>query len=265
MATRTTARSLQRGAAEGPRAADAPITLGRCRDCQEVVAGIRDGQSCPECRELERIEDEALEPGGYLDFTPTVRVREAPGCPGILVAHLAAAPKPFVYVGRPMKGMAGSPLGNPFRSETTDDAIGAFRRHLNAAIQAVRGGQGTHVQRGIVAELLRIYAIYRERGRLTLACWCSPDPCHADVIAAAIVWLCQQEPVPVAGGLLARWEKASAAEGLPWVTRDAQGRVVRISATPAQAQTPRARDLFPHARTAPTPGRDGGFPAKVRS
>lgn len=183
-----------------------------------------------------------------LDFTPQRRVRPAPGAPGILVAHLGSAPKPYVYVGRAMKGIPASPLGNPFRPSQVDDAIGAFRQWLRDAYRADRDGRATHEQYLAAEELRRLADIYREEGRLTLACWCAtgpnPDdgPCHADVIAAAIIGLVATTPitveVPSLGACCARWEPTE--DGLPWeVTKD--GRVVRYAATLRHARAPLAR------------------------
>lgn len=185
-----------------------------------------------------------------IDFQKPVRVRPAPGCPGILVAHLSAAPKPYVYVGRAMKGISASPLGNPY---TGNGAIERFYEWLRDAYKADRAGRATLAQSEAARELRRLAEQYRETGHLTLACWCAPDPCHSDVIASAVIGMVQAEPVtveiPGLGGCCARWQPTD--DGLPWeVTRD--GRVVRFSATLAYAREPLARrvaSLGPGAST----------------
>jgi hypothetical protein len=185
-----------------------------------------------------------------LDFTPTRRVRPAPaGCPGILVAHLAAAPKPYVYVGRAMPGIPASPLGNPFRPAPGVDAIESFRQWLREAWAEVakKGDHARQAQWEAVKELKRLAAEYRETGRLTLACWCAPDDCHADVIADAVAGMVARETtadpplldVPGLGECLAFFDRA-AADGLPWVVYHG-GRVVRVCASLALAREPLAR------------------------
>lgn len=166
------------------------------------------------------------------------RVRPAPGCPGILVAHLSAAPRPYAYVGRAMPGIPASPLGNPY---TGDGAIEQFRAWLRAAYRAECHGRADQAQYAAVTELRRLVETFRADGRLTLACWCSPAPCHADVIAEAVVGIVAAEPVtveiPGVGACCARWERSD--DGLPWeVTRG--GRVVRYAATLAYASAPLA-------------------------
>jgi len=72
-----------------------------------------------------------------------------------------------VYVGRanPQRGLEESAFGNPFRigqDGTRADVIEKYRRHVL----------------GQPALLDRLHEL---RGR-RLACWCSPEPCHADVL-----------------------------------------------------------------------------------
>jgi hypothetical protein len=180
-----------------------------------------------------------------IDFEKQTRVRPAAGAPGILVAHLSAAPKPYVYVGRVMPGIPASPLGNPYKG---DGAIERFRGWLRDAYKADRAGTASQEQHAAAAELQRLAELFREEGRLTLACWCAtgpnPDdgPCHADVIAAAVVGIVSTTPVtveiPGLGSCCARWELTE--DGLPWeVTKD--GRVVRYAASLAYARAPLSR------------------------
>lgn len=186
-----------------------------------------------------------------IDFRARRRVRPAPGGFGILVAHLGAAPKPYVYVGRAMKGIPASPLGNPYRG---DGAIAQFRLWLRGAYKADRDGAASQEQHAAAQELRRLVEIYRETGALTLACWCATGPnpedgpCHADVIAVAVVGLVAAEPlaihVPGVGDCCARWDADMAAEGLPWdVTHD--GRVIRAARSLAHARAPRATRVVP--------------------
>jgi hypothetical protein len=176
-------------------------------------------------------------------------VREAPGIPTILVAHLGSAPKPYVYVGRPMKGIPGSPLGNPYRPERpgpAGNAIESFRGWLRAAYGAVSAGRAAHEQREAVTELQRLAELYRETGRLTLACWCANGPCHADVIAEAIVGLVAREPVEITipgVGEARAWYDRECPE-LPWLVI-ADGREIRRCLSLTQARQPLARRIVP--------------------
>ena len=84
------------------------------------------------------------------------------------------------YVGRP------SVLGNRFligRQHTRHECIDLYRSWLRAEWK-----NGSAVKE----ELLRLARTYRERGELTLVCWCAPSACHADVIKEAIEALVQK-------------------------------------------------------------------------
>lgn len=94
--------------------------------------------------------------------TTVVNIRSLPRDP-------ADWPADHVYIGRPMpaRDLPRNPWGNPFRIDgtmTRDEAVGAFAEYLR-----------THPrQLGRIAEL---------RGK-TLVCWCKPEACHGDVLAA---------------------------------------------------------------------------------
>ena len=82
----------------------------------------------------------------------------------------------YEYVGRP------SPLGNPFmigHDGTRDEVIVKYREWLRQAIQS-RPNR-------VAEEITRLRWLHKERGHLTLACWCVPLPCHASVIREAIL------------------------------------------------------------------------------
>lgn len=84
-----------------------------------------------------------------------------------------------VYIGR------GSIWGNPYshistgtkakyRTETVDEAIEGFRRHLWSEIRANR---------------IRRTDLQKLAGK-RLACFCKPKPCHGDVLVKAVEWAC---------------------------------------------------------------------------
>ncbi len=80
-----------------------------------------------------------------------------------------------IYVGRP------SILGNPFPMKSEKDraeVIAKYRRWL--WVELKKNGE-------VAAELSRLVKIYREKGELTLICWCAPKACHAEVIKSAIL------------------------------------------------------------------------------
>jgi hypothetical protein len=39
----------------------------------------------------------------------------------------------------------------------------------------------------VCRELERLARLARERGQLTLVCWCAPEPCHVEVIREIIM------------------------------------------------------------------------------
>jgi hypothetical protein len=67
-----------------------------------------------------------------------------------------------VYIGRPGR------WGNPFQitgNQTREDAIAAYRRWVASDPHAAWVREHVHELRG-----------------KTLGCWCSPKPCHGDVL-----------------------------------------------------------------------------------
>lgn len=104
-------------------------------------------------------------------------------------AHYLSGTVPFleqhVYVGRGGKGLAGSPLANPFAYHTTesgystvekvDDPIARYALWLRDQVF----NQGDTPQRQEIARLAQL-----RRG--ILLCWCAPKPCHATVIVEII-------------------------------------------------------------------------------
>lgn len=78
-----------------------------------------------------------------------------------------------VYVGRP------SILGNPFQVAAMGraEAIERYRHHLRGLLRTSRQA------RRLISDLAAQHAGGAE---IHLVCWCSPEACHADVIAEFI-------------------------------------------------------------------------------
>ncbi len=104
-------------------------------------------------------------------------------------------PDDVVYVGRPGRGLKGSPFANPFRigdrwygPHGFDYGTGEREMSRPEVLSAYITWFDDAVARGeLDPEPLR--------GR-RLACWCRPERCHADTIVS---WLVAHPPLPVAG------------------------------------------------------------------
>lgn len=99
-----------------------------------------------------------------------------------------------IYIGRANKsyGLEASPLSNPFKiSEeySREDVIELYRQHLWKAINRYKEGQSSP----IMDALIDIYKRVMIWDEIELTCWCSPLPCHGDVIVRAIAWLQTQD------------------------------------------------------------------------
>ena len=89
-----------------------------------------------------------------------------------------------VYVGRQMRDIPTSPLGNPWKIGQDGDrtnVLQLYKRDLWNALNDKPSRLGPAAK----TELHRLAAI----PDLHLWCWCAPEPCHAQIIAAAIAWL----------------------------------------------------------------------------
>ena len=103
-----------------------------------------------------------------------------------------------IYIGRWMPRRAGSPLGNPFKANKYPDAIDRYRRWLWEQLAS-----DTPQRR----EMNRLVELHRAGRDLLLGCWCAPEPCHGDVVKAAIEWMAgpvtqkqpEQQPASLVG------------------------------------------------------------------
>ena len=112
----------------------------------------------------------------------------------------------WLYVGRENEalGLERSPLANPFSDKPNANAsysakpIADYKRWLWGKMKA---GDTAVTQ-----------TLERIRPDTALVCWCAPNPCHAEVIAAAATWWQEQqtaatptEPITVALSIRQPW------------------------------------------------------------
>lgn len=103
----------------------------------------------------------------------------------ITVVNVRSAPPAAIYIGRPMPGRAGSPLGNPFKPANPNNedsrrlCLAQYKRWLWEQMQG---------DTPAAAELARLAKLAQEQD-VALACWCAPKSCHGDIIKAAIEFL----------------------------------------------------------------------------
>lgn len=82
-----------------------------------------------------------------------------------------------IYIGR------GSVLGNPFVIGPDGDR--------NTVILKYRDWLWDMVEKKgkVFDELCRLYKIWVDKGRLSLACYCFPKVCHGLIIGSLLVWM----------------------------------------------------------------------------
>ncbi len=85
-----------------------------------------------------------------------------------------------IYIGRPGKGQAGSPLANPYRLNGDAERDGVLMQYENWLWRNLRNGTPQ------MAEIQRLIQLHDELGELNLVCFCAPKRCHGDYIKLAI-------------------------------------------------------------------------------
>ena len=89
-----------------------------------------------------------------------------------------------VYCGRACAGWQQSPLHNPVRKGASCPVCGRIHREPGDTLTCFRRYLWGQIKRGrLVKEILAL----PENAKL--GCWCSPDPCHCEVILRARRWL----------------------------------------------------------------------------
>jgi hypothetical protein len=86
-----------------------------------------------------------------------------------------------IYVGRP------TILGNPFsvKQHGRDKALKRYTLWINTQYRSNN--------QAIIQELEHLTSRLIEQGEITLSCWCHPKPCHADLLAKAIIRLATKQ------------------------------------------------------------------------
>jgi len=92
--------------------------------------------------------------------------------------HLKTAHPAIVWVDR------RSVLGNPFVMKAESEREGSIRNYRAWLWSQIKTGNVP-----VVRELKRLLELEKQLGHIRLACWCSPKPCHADVLVAALEWM----------------------------------------------------------------------------
>lgn len=99
-----------------------------------------------------------------------------------------------IYIGRrnDSRNLPKSPLANPFKVDKFHErpvAVELYRQWLWCKIKC---WQQTGNLNPAVKELLIICNRVRSGEKLTLTCWCHPQPCHGDVIIRCVKWMISQ-------------------------------------------------------------------------
>ena len=96
----------------------------------------------------------------------------------------ATALPSLIYIGRNGRhGWPRSPLANPFKLATEADRAAVIERYRGWLWEKIQANDGA-----VVGELDRIAAKVKAGEPVQLGCWCSPLPCHGDVVKAAVLW-----------------------------------------------------------------------------
>lgn len=92
-----------------------------------------------------------------------------------------------IYIGRysNMHALLASPLANPYKlmDMSRERTLEFYRKWLWGRIAE----QGRAYQ-----ELVRIAELVKAGDEVTLMCFCSPEPCHGNVIVKAIEWMLRE-------------------------------------------------------------------------
>jgi len=77
--------------------------------------------------------------------------------------------------------LEASPLKNPYTGQHSyDSKLHLVKRFTNFLKSLTEDSPQWK-------EIRRLQELYKDKGELTLVCWCDPLPCHGDVIKSAIL------------------------------------------------------------------------------
>jgi len=99
-----------------------------------------------------------------------------------------------VYCGRPTELMPfNSSLGNPFKMETDvekdAERLRVIELYRNLLWQDIKNKRDNGVTSDRLAMLLKIVDWLKQEKTINLYCYCSPKPCHCDVIKSCLEYL----------------------------------------------------------------------------
>lgn len=99
----------------------------------------------------------------------------------IVINKSLVMPAPeWIYIGRP------SVLGNPYSHRNISGTIrvGSLEESIEAYSNWLR--EEFRKKRDVYWEIMRLVRAYQRYKKLTLVCWCKPNPCHGDFLGNAI-------------------------------------------------------------------------------
>lgn len=84
-------------------------------------------------------------------------------------------PEGAVYIGRQMPGLTGSKFANPFKITDEEPREVVITKYKSWLWSQIRTGKIT------LEDLLEL------EGK-DVVCFCAPQPCHGDIVLAAVAW-----------------------------------------------------------------------------
>lgn len=96
-----------------------------------------------------------------------------------------------IYIGRKNQyyGFAASPLANPYQvnsSRSLDESLLLYKQWL----LQMYSNKGS-----VYNELVRLAQLKKEGQNVKLACWCSPNKCHGDIIVQIVNFMLKNKIV----------------------------------------------------------------------
>lgn len=89
----------------------------------------------------------------------------------------------LTYIGRVQPNRPGSALGNPYKRAANEQPGATIKRYKIWLWEQMQSDTPAY------QELRRLAGLVKQGTKITLACWCSPNPCHGDAVKSAILYL----------------------------------------------------------------------------